>query len=197
MKYIQPLTAKQQALVEENLRLIHWTIQQYIDTDKTVCGLDYDDLYQEGALALCHAAATFENRGAQFKSYAVTVMRNHLIDHCGRISAQRKKEPTVSLDEQPCTGRDHACYDDLEERISNIYAAQLLDYGKRTYSGVARLGIEAMELKVKGYSGADIARLYGTKATHVGAWISRAAEKLRKDPITADLLTGLLNNGGA
>ena len=71
MKLIQPLTAKQQALVEENLRLIHWTIQQYIDTDKTVCGLDYDDLYQEGALALCHAAATFEDRGAQFKSYAV------------------------------------------------------------------------------------------------------------------------------
>lgn len=49
--------------------------------------------------------------------------------------------------------------------------------------GVARLGIEALELKVKGYSGADIAQLYQTKPNHIGAWISRAAEKLRKDAV--------------
>ena len=45
-----------------------------------------------------------------------------------------------------------------------------------------------MELKIKGYSGVDIARLYHTKPTHVGAWISRASEKLRKDAMNAELI---------
>ena len=47
-----------------------------------------------------------------------------------------------------------------------------------------------------GYSGADIAKLYGTKATHVGAWISRAAAKLREDPITAELALLCVENRG-
>jgi len=56
-----------------------------------------------------------------------------------------------------------------------------LEHGRRTYNGVARLGIEAMELKIKGYSGTDIAKLYGVAPKHVGAWISRATAKLKKD----------------
>ena len=46
---------------------------------------------------------------------------------------------------------------------------------------MAQLGIEALELKIRGYSGADIARLYHTEPNHVGAWISRAKAKLKKD----------------
>ena len=194
MKFTQPLTMKQQRLVEENLRLVHWTIRQYIDTNESVCGLGYDDLYQEGSLALCHAAATFEERGTQFKSYAIPVIRNHLLDHCRRIAAQRRNMPLLSLDAPPCEDRPPTAYDDTEERLSDIYASQLLEYGKRTYSGVAKLGVEALELKTKGYSGADIAKLYGTKPTHVGAWISRAAAKLREDPITADLAALCVEN---
>jgi len=196
MKFTQPLTKEQQHLVEEYLRLVHWTIQQYIDVNESVCGLGYDDLYQEGALALCHAAATFEDRGTQFKSYAIPVIRNHLLDHCRRISTQRKNMPMLSLDVPPCEGRPPTAYDDTEERLSDIYASQLLEHGKRTYSGVAKLGIEALELKTMGYSGADIAKLYGTKATHVGAWISRAAAKLREDPITGELAMLCVENRG-
>ena len=44
-----------------------------------------------------------------------------------------------------------------------------------------RLGVEALELKIAGYSGTDIAKLYGVQPNHVGAWISRAAQKLKKD----------------
>ena len=64
----------------------------------------------------------------------------------------------------------------------------LLEHGRRTCTGVARLGVEALALKVKGYTGADIARMYHTKPNHVGAWISRAAEKLRGDEAFASLL---------
>lgn len=58
MKFRQPLTSEQQELVEQHTPLIRWTIWKYIDIKETICGLGYDDLYQEGALALCYAAAT-------------------------------------------------------------------------------------------------------------------------------------------
>jgi len=38
-----------------------------------------------------------------------------------------------------------------------------------------------MELKIKGYSGTEIAALYGAKPNEVGAWISRARRKLLRD----------------
>ena len=53
MKFDHPLTREQQHLVEQNISLIHWTIWKYIDVKEEICGLAYDDLHQEGALALC------------------------------------------------------------------------------------------------------------------------------------------------
>ena len=181
MKFKQPLTSEQQELVEQHTSLIRWTIWKFIDVKEEICGLGYDDLYQEGALALCYAAATYLPGSAQFSSYAVTVIRNHLLDHCRRITAQRRNVPTCPLDapadaDRPPPVREVGLIqDDTEQWISALYVAQMLEHGKRRYNGVAKLGIEALELKIKGYSGADIARLYHTKPNHVGAWISRAA----------------------
>lgn len=194
MKFNQPLTPAQQALVEQNTVLIHWTIRKYIDIKEGICGLGYDDLYQEGALALCYATMTYQPGGTQFSSFAITVIRNHLLDYCRRIAVRLRNAPTCTLDIAPHEERrspireTEIARDDTEQWISTIYVSQLLEHGKRNYRGVAKLGIEAMELKIKGYSGADIARLYHTKPNHVGAWIARAAEKLRQDAVAADLL---------
>ena len=50
--------------------------------------------------------------------------------------------------------------------------------------------IEALELKVLlGYGVTDIARLYGTKANLVGAWMSKAVKQIRKDLTYAELET--------
>lgn len=51
----------------------------------------------------------------------------------------------------------------------------------RHATGTARLGIEAIEWKVKGLSGAEIAKMYGVKPNLVGAWISRAAGRLKQN----------------
>ena len=50
-------------------------------------------------------------------------------------------------------------------------------------------GIEALELRVRGYSCADIAKLYQKKPNYIGACISRAAEKLRRERIVQEFYT--------
>lgn len=42
------LTAEQQFLVENSLEFVHWTIANLIP--KSNCRMEYDDLFQEGAL---------------------------------------------------------------------------------------------------------------------------------------------------
>ena len=59
---------------------------------------------------------------------------------------------------------------------------------KEKYSGVARKGVEAIELKMKGYETTEIAKLYGTSLNNVNAWISRARSKLRNEPILIEIL---------
>jgi len=169
---------RREQLIEEHLNCVRWTISRFISVNETVCGLEYDDLYQEGCIALWRAAETFdEQQGAQFHSYAISVIRNHLLDHCRRI--QSLAVPTISLEkwdvEMAQSGM--AAWDG----DSSLFVEQVLDYGKHAYSGVARLGVEALELKIKGLDGAEIARLYQTTPNNVGAWISRAAKKLKKD----------------
>jgi len=165
-------------LIEEHLNCVHWTISNFININEGICGLEYDDLYQEGCIALWRAAETFdEQQGVQFHSYAISVIRNHLLDYCRHI--QSRTSPIISLERwgaEMAQGGAEAWDGD-----SSLFVEQVLAYGKRTYSGVARLGVEALELKIAGYSGADIAELYGVQPNHVGAWISRAAKKLKKD----------------
>ena len=170
-------------LIETHLNCVRWTIKRYISVNASICGLEYDDLYQEGCIALWKAAETFdEQQGAQFHSYAISVIRNHLLDYCRHIQSQTVQ--TDSLDKLDGeTARSGASAWDSD---SNLFVEQVLEYGKRTYSGVARLGVEALELKIAGYSGSDIAELYGVKPNHVGAWISRATRKLKKDVFSVE-----------
>lgn len=187
MKFDFVLSREQQALVESNLAVIDKVISRYIHTNEGVCGLGKDDLYQEGAAALCKAAATYDGSSAQFGTYATTVIRNHLLNHCKTVNAGQRNLPAAPLDDnspeddRPPPYPEPSVSDGVDELLSQLDAADLLADCKRRYTGVARLGVEALELKVKGLTGADIARLYGAKPNEVGAWISRAAQKIRRD----------------
>lgn len=187
MKNTFTLTKEQQALVEQNLDLVKRTICRYIKTNEGVCGLGYEDLYQEGAVALCRAASAYDGVSAKFTTYATTLIRNHLLDCCKAANAQQKHLSSLPIasgfdsDESPPSIREPSVEDETDCAIDRMDSAALLSHYKKAYRGIARLGIEAMELKIKGFSGADIARLYHTEPNNVGAWIARAAKKLRAD----------------
>ena len=52
---------------------------------------------------------------------------------------------------------------------------------KKHHTGIALKGIEALELRYKGYTGKEIAALYHTSPKSVFSWISRAKQKLRQN----------------
>lgn len=182
---IEALSEVQKNVIVENLEIVEWAIYKNIHANEQIQGLGYDDLYQVGCLALCHAAATY-NGSTKFETYAQVVVKNKLLDHCRAVL---KKQPSMLYLDAPAGDDSRSTLEgiistDSEDSMNSLSEAEILkilDSVKTSYNGVALKGIEAIELKIKGYTGKEIAELYGVKSSHVGAWISRAAAKLRKD----------------
>ena len=75
------MTEKEQDLILTHLTLVESLIYQ-VGYQKGVVGMEFEDLYQIGCIALCKAAAHYRpDRGATFKTYACRVIRNMLQDH--------------------------------------------------------------------------------------------------------------------
>lgn len=179
------LNKEQQDLVVTHLSVVHWVIHESIHVNETIYGCGYDDLYQEGCIWLCHAAVTYDVAMSQFSTYAKTVVRNGLFSYCRQLCSYQKHFCYLSEGEHGelnTEGNFPDAPDDFSQRISAIETLDLLKSRAKDYKGVSKLGIEALELKIKGMSITEIARLYNVPASHVGAWISRSTEKLKKDP---------------
>ena len=119
MKFDQPLNDVQRAMVEDTLPVARWTVRKYIASNENIVGLSLEDLHQEAYLALCGAASTYNDRHAQFSTYAVTVIHNHLIDYCRRIYSGNQNLPTLSID-APCSGDGTS---NFLENVSLFFAA--------------------------------------------------------------------------
>lgn len=166
--------------------MVKLAIHKNIIVNDSLYGFEYDDLYQEGCIWLCKAAVSFdETRNVKFSTYAERVVINGLRTYCRlmcskqkhhiQLPAQKEQDEEVfSLDQIPAE-------DTLEQLFEEQDIYILLQSMKQQYSGTIRLGIEAIEWKVKGFSGAEIAKMYGVKPNLVGAWISRASSRLKKN----------------
>lgn len=180
----------QRQRVEDHLALVEQVLRRSIKTNEAVDGMGHDDLYQEGCIALCRAAVSYREEMGAFPSYARTVIRNYLLDRCREIQSARKNLPLLSLDAFAEMGAPEPVSPfHTEDLISDVSSSTLLSHFKNRYHGTARIGIEAMELRVRGYSCADIAKLYQKKPNYIGACISRAAEKLRRERIVREFYT--------
>ncbi len=192
MKWDIPLTREQQELVENNLSLVYWVIMESIHVNETIYGFGYEDLYQEGCIWLCHAATTYNPARSLFPTYARKIVRNGLLSYCRQMCSRQRRFTylTVGLHgELLADGELVTPPDDFHVQVNMIETLDLLASAEKKYQGVTKLGIEALKLKLKGMSVSEIADLYHVPPPHVGAWISRATQKLRKDtPFLAGLL---------
>lgn len=180
------LNNQQQKLVEENLGVVKLAIHKSIIVNDNLYGFEYDDLFQEGCIWLCKAACSFdESRDIKFATYAEKVVTNGLRTYCRIMCGKQKHNILLPAQSEP----DETGYSldqiPAEDMLDKLFEEQdvftLLQKCKQQYTGTARLGIEAIEWKVKGLSGAEIAKMYNVKPNLVGAWISRAAMRLKQN----------------
>ena len=177
------LSPDQQTLVEENLDLADILLRTKIHPNETIRGMEFDELYQCGCLALCRAAATYDH-STQFRTYASRVVYNAMIDQCR--TAQKHSGNALSYDAAGGDEEDsHSIFLQASETVDDTVLAgeltKLLEDAKCTHKGAVLKGIEAIELQLKGYSGAEIARMYGVKNNNVTSWISKARSALGKE----------------
>lgn len=185
------LTAEQREQVEQNLHLVSKTISRFITTHNDIPGMEYDDLYQIGCLALCKAAQSYRASGkASFATYAGVVIRNRLYDHCRHVNHLQSHilylDSSLKEDEPGCF-LDYAVSEHPANRTDSLLFSLLLTK-KEEYGGIAAKGIDALLLKANGFSGKEIAKMYRVKPNHVSAWISRANSRLRREPFILEAI---------
>lgn len=185
MRNDREFTTVQEKLITENLSVVHWVIMGNIHVNEHIYGFGYDDLFQEGCIHLCKAAATYDVSLSQFPTYAKKVVKNGLLSYCRQMYKKQRHFIRLELGEHGellVDGEALQQADEFNSHLSMMETIALLESRKKDYRGVARLGIEALELKIKGNSIKEIAGMYQVSSSNVGAWISRAAKKLRDDP---------------
>lgn len=180
---MQKLNQEQCKMVNDNLDIVSVILRNCIHTNQSVRGLEWDDLYQSGCIGLCKAAVAF-NGSCSFKTFAAAVVKNELLNICRKLQVQWRKMPEVSLFDTLSGDESSMLFDVLaapdETADKNAEAAIKYEFSeiKKNHSGIVLKGIQALELRYKGYSGADIAALYHVEAKHVFAWISKAKKRL-------------------
>ena len=75
------MTEQERALVETHIGLVETVLQKHITPRPDIPGMEHDDLFQVGSLALCLAAQRYDGR-CKFSTFAYVVVKNSLIDHC-------------------------------------------------------------------------------------------------------------------
>ena len=180
---MKTLTEKQQRMVEENLNIVDIILHTKIHANQNIPGMEYDDLYSVGCLALCKAAETFTGQ-TKFATYASKVVYHAMIDECRK--SQTKYNRCLSYD-GTMDDEENDTFElflgQPEEIDSDLNCQELLaivDQAKHTYKGAVLKGVEAIELQIKGYTGKEIAAMYGVTDNHVTSWISKAKAALRQ-----------------
>lgn len=124
----------QRQRVEDHLALVEQVLRRSIKTNETVDGMGYDDLYQEGCIALCRASVSYREEMGAFPAYAKVVIRNHLLDRCREIQSARKNLPLLSLDAFAEMGASEPVSPfHTEDLISDVSSDALLSHFRNRY----------------------------------------------------------------
>ena len=149
---------------------------------------EFEELTQTGYLALCNAAMKW-NPAQPFPPYARTAIRNAIYDYwreCGK-----RKSTFCSLDAL-LTAEDGSPYEpkfilyktDTPSPEQTVLSKESASYLKRlecTGSNHLKKGLVSLRLQQKGYTSAEVAKIYGVPSNHVRAWQSKARKQLKQD----------------
>lgn len=162
------LTAEQQRKAEENMGLVGKVIADKVHGN-SFGSFTREDLFQIGCIGLCKAAAT--DKGGCFSTYAYRLIWNEI---CTTLiqATQRSVEQPVELPILELQSKDDGF-------VPTVELEDLLERGERTATGVVKKGIQAMRLRLKGYSTREIGAQMRAPENYVTAWEAKARKYLR------------------
>lgn len=176
------MTEYQRELVVQNLDVVEKTIRTRIKVNGQALQA-YEDFYQIGCEALCRAAMDYKVEIGFFE-FGGRYVYNALIDHCRKqnVHLSRKHDYIIESDSDSYALDYFGQVVDFDDDIYLRDLRAAFNACKEHYTGIARRGIEAIELKSYGFTTREIADQYGTTVNNVNAWISRARSKLKSNP---------------
>lgn len=180
---MKKLTEYQRKLVEENLEIVDWVIKYRIKVNGNVLQT-HEDFFAIGCEAVCRAALVYNPDVGPFSPLGSRYVFNAIIDHCRKqnIRSQFYADMTDENGDNSFFINSTVIPENIDEMLYLQEVKEAFVKCKGRYSGVARRGMEAMELKSLGYTTHEIAQRYETSVNSVNAWISRARSYLMSDP---------------
>lgn len=135
---------------------------------------EYEDLCQEGRMALYRASMSFDaTNGAKFSTFAVSCIKNAMITLCNKYNATNRPITFDGIvDEQV-----YVSGGEMSQTLSFGEVIELLSDGTNgMFSSYER---RVMSLKVSGYKVSEIAKIVGKSSKSVENTLFRARKKLK------------------
>lgn len=182
------LKEHERRLIEENMDNIKIVVRLMMDK-YNIRKDEYDDYCQTGYLILCEKVSKYDE-SVKFSTFINAVLHNAFVDKY-RMDKSRKID-ALSLDEPICDDGDTVLADILaspgnteNDVLSKLTADMLnrcINNAKDKCNAHTTIkGFEALELRIKGYSGKEISDILNAPQNSVRAWISRAKNLLVKE----------------
>lgn len=100
------LTDQQRRMVEENLSLVTFCMNEYI---QYVRRDEWDDVFQEGAIGLCRAAALYRpEQGVKFSTFAVPCIVNAIYAYLRKKTSKNMRFYMEALRLEGFSGMEHS-----------------------------------------------------------------------------------------
>ncbi len=149
---------------------------------------EFEELTQTGYLALCNAAMKW-NPTQPFPPYARVAIRNAIYDYWREYG--KRKSTFCSLEALLTAEDGSTCEPEFMLQRTDTLSPEQAVLSKESASYLQRLecagsnhlkkGIVSLRLQQKGYTSAEVAKIYGVPSNHVRAWQSKARKQLKQD----------------
>jgi len=179
---------KDKRIIEENMDKLEITVK-VLFAKFNIPKSEEDDYRQMGYLALCNKTYKYDG-STKFITFANKVMTNAFIDKYRQnksknaevisiddVYAEDESGNGTSLIDFLATGNDTE--NEALTRVTNDLVKKYIKNAKDKCTAKTTIkGFKALELKLEGYSGEEIAGMFNVPSNSLRSWISRAKKLL-------------------
>ena len=190
------MTEQEKKLIEDNMNAVTMTTWQFLK-QYNIPRTEFEDYRQNGYLILCSKVHKYDG-STKFSTFIDVVLRNAFID-IYRTDKNRRLD-VVSLNEYLGEEKtfndaqlaailegDNTTENEVLEKVTNEIMKKCIKRAKsKCTSKTTVRGFEALELRIEGYTGAQISEMMKTPSNSIRVGINRAKKILLDDKEFAD-----------